>query len=227
MKTKKLNGLFGIIIGFALIAGVSSCTSKGEAGITADAFVRIANSSEGSAPQDFYLDNTKVNGSAVAYTQSSSYITTQTGNRTAEFKSTGTSTTTASSSLSLEPGKYYTVYYTGGASSQAEYATEDDMTAPSSGKAKVRFVNLSTVASSSVDLAIQGGAKIVNNLAAKAASAYQQVDAATSFQLYASGSSTAMLNLTNLSIQAGKIYTVFISGSTTATITYHIMVDKQ
>jgi Domain of unknown function (DUF4397) len=214
-----------LVIALTLVTGFSSCESKSE--ISADAFVRVANSSEGSTPQDFYLNNSKVNTSAVAYTQSSNYATTSNGNKTGEFRSTGTATVNSSASLNIEAGKYYTVYYTGGTASSASFTTLDEQTTPSTGKAKVRFVHLSSAAAASIDLAIQGGAKVVSNLAYKTASAYQEVNAATNFQLFASGSTTAALTLSNLNLQAGKIYTVYISGSTSATVSYHILVDKQ
>lgn len=227
MKTIKKDrlSLAGLVLAFAMIAGFSSC--KSDSSITGDAYIRIVNSAEGSGPQDFYLDSTKVNATAIAYGQSSNYITSQSGDREARFKSAGTSTVNSSSNVNISAGNHYTIYYTGGTSSNANYVTNDETSAPSAGKIKVRLVHLSSAAASSVDLAVQGGAKIVNGLAYKTASAYQEVDAASSFQLYASGSSTAALTLSNLGLQAGKIYTIYLSGSTTATITYHVMVDNQ
>ncbi|MBD3748800.1 MAG: DUF4397 domain-containing protein [Sphingobacteriales bacterium] len=226
MKTsKKFKETFSaLLLIFTALAGLTSCSSDSE--ISGNAYVRIVNSSESAPPQDFYLDSSKVNSSAVVYGQNTGYITTTSGNRKARFKTAGTATVNSSSNININVGNHYTVYYTGGNSSSANFTTEDDVVAPAAGKAKVRFVHLSSAAASNVDLAIQGGLKIVSNLAYKTASAYQEVDAASSFQLFASGSSTAALTLSNLSLQAGKIYTIYFSGSTTATITYHVMVDN-
>lgn len=216
----------GLFIALVALTSLSACTDDNE-DITADAYIRVVNASEGSAAQDFYLNNSKVSANAVAYTQSSSYITTTNGTKTGEFKTTGTATVNASSNINIEAGKYYTVYYTGGTSSSATFTTTtDEMVNTSANKAKVRFVHLSSAAANSIDLAIQGGTKIVNNLAYKGVSAYQEVDAATNFSLFTAGSATAAFNLTGLNIQAGKIYTVYISGSTSLTITYHVLVDK-
>jgi hypothetical protein len=226
MKTsKKLRQTYGgLLVAFAVVAGFSSC--KSDAQITGDAYVRIINSSESAPPQDFYLDSTKINSAAVAYGQNTNYVTTTSGDRKARFKTAGTTTVNSSSNVGIHAGNYYTVYYTGGTSSNANYITEDNMIAPAAGKAKVRFVHLSSAAASSIDLTIQGGQKIVSNLAYKTASTYQEVDAATSFQLFAAGSTATALNITNLGLQAGKIYTIYFSGSTTATITYHVIIDK-
>src|SRR6476619_4756770 len=187
MKTSKklIKTYSGLLLAFVAVAGLTSCSSNSNSEITGDAYVRIVNSSESAPPQDFYLDSTKVNSSAVVYGQNTNYLTTTSGNRKARFKTAGTTTVNSSSNVNINAGNYYTVYYTGGTSSSANYTTEDNLVAPTAGKAKVRFVHLSSAAAASIDLAIQGGQKIVSNLAYKAASAYQEVDAATSFQLFA------------------------------------------
>lgn len=226
MKNLILNRSYkGLAIALIALTGLSSC-SKDDNEVSASAFVRVVNSFEGSAPQDFYLDDKKQNTSAVAYTQSSSYVQTTNGTKTANFKTAGTATVNSSTSLTLDGGKYYTVYYTGGTQSSASFTTTDETVASSANKAKVRFVHLSSAAAANVDLAIQGGAKIVNNLAYKTASTYQEVDAATNFQLFTAGSSTAALSLTGLNLQVGKIYTVYLTGSTNLTITYKVLIDK-
>lgn len=163
----------------------------------------------------------------MAYTQTSSYLTTTNGNKVGSFKSNGSITVNSSATLNIDGGKYYTVYYTGEASGSAGFVTTiDEQVAASANKAKVRFVHLSSVAADKVDLAIQGGAKLISNLAYKSASAYQEVDAATNFQLFAAGSTTDGISIPTLSLQAGKVYTVYISGSTALSISYHVLVDK-
>ncbi|MXV13695.1 DUF4397 domain-containing protein [Hufsiella ginkgonis] len=222
-KTKQ--GFIFIIAATIFASFAPSCTDDGE-DLSASANLMIVNSAEGSAAQDFYVDDTKVNSQAVAYTQSSGYFTVSSGSRKAEFKSTGTTTVNSSSTLNLQGGKYYTVFYTGGSASAAAYTTEDDRTPPSSGKAKVRFVHLSSAAAASIDLAIQNGAKIVSGLAYKTASAYSEIDPAANFQLFAAGSANAALTLSSLGLQAGRIYTVYISGSTSVTITYKVVANN-
>ena len=134
MKTSKnLRQTYsGLLLAFAAVAGLTSCSSNGE--ITADAYVRIVNSSESAPPQDFYLDSTKVNSSAVVYGQNTDYITTNSGNRKARFKTSGTTTVNSSSDVSISAGNHYTVYYTGGSSSSANYTTEDNLVTPAAGK---------------------------------------------------------------------------------------------
>lgn len=210
-----------IVLLFSTMGFVSSCSKDDDTNGTAS--VMIVNSVEGSAAQDFYLDDAKVNSQAVASGQTNGYFTVNGGNHKADFKSSNSTTVNATSNMNFQNGKYYTVYYTGSASSASTFTTEDDLTAPAAGMAKVRFVHLSTAAASAVDFGVTGGAKLVTNLAYKTASAYQSVSPATTFQLFAAGSTTVGLNLINLGLQAGKIYTIYVSGSTTATLSYRII----
>jgi hypothetical protein len=208
---------------FTLLSiGLTACNKSNNDEVTGFAYVRAANSAQASAPQDFYIDDSKVNTSPLAYTQSTSYATAYAGAHTAIFKTSSTGTVNVSGSIYLSTGTYSTIYY---ADDNTGVATADDRTPPQSGKARVRFINLSSALNSSVDFGLSAGSKIITNLAYKTASAYSEVDAATSFSLYATGSSTATLNIPT-TIQAGKIYTIVISGTTTATLNYTVYVEN-
>ena len=228
MKSRNYIKLLTSLILFAvLITGSTSCTKDdtGALSLTGTANVMVVNAADGTSPQDYYSDGTKVNSSAVAYTQNSGYASTPAGNHAGVFKVSGTTTVTASGDVTFESGKYYSVYLIGSATGTASFVTEDDMSAPPSGKSKVRFVHLSAALASSIDFGITGGNKIVSALAYKTASTYNTVDANTGFTLYLAGSTTGSLTIP-AAVQAGKIYTVFISGSTTATLTYRVIVQN-
>ncbi|RZA03305.1 MAG: DUF4397 domain-containing protein [Sphingobacteriaceae bacterium] len=208
---------------FALLAiGITGCNKKDNTEVSGTAYIRAVNSAETSAPQDFYVDDSKQNSTALAYTQASAYTTVNAGTHNAQFRTSGTATVNVSGGIYLDPGTYSTFYYS---SDNTGVVVNDDNTNPQSGKARVRFINLSSAFNNSVDFGMSAGNKIITNLAYKTASAYNEVDAATSFQLYAAGSSTVTLNIPT-AIQAGKIYTIVISGTTTATITYTVYVQN-
>ena len=227
MKTyfnlKNPKTLSTLLAAFVLLSiGLAGCNKNSGPEVTGTAYVRAANSAQASAPQDFYIDESKVNTSALAYTQITPYATAYAGAHTAIFKTSSTGTVNVSGTIYLSPGTYSTLYY---ADDNTGVATGDDRTAPQSGKARVRFMNLSTALNGSVDFGISTGNKIVTNLAYKIASAYNEVDAATSFTLYIAGSSTATLTIPT-TIQAGKIYTIVISGTTTTTLNYTVYVEN-
>jgi len=211
--------LFSAII--LVSTAFTSCT-KDKANTSLSAYVQVANSAEGSAPQDFYLDNSKVTTSAVAYGQSSTFIESSAGDRMGAFKNTGSATTNTSVNLSLSAGKYYTVFYVDG---NTHTTVQDDRTAPPSGKARIRFINLSSALSSNVDFALSGGAKLASAIGFKGVSEYYDVDPASSFSVSASGSSSALVNIPT-TIQAGHIYTIFVSGDTNATVSYHLVTES-
>lgn len=222
-NTREFKYMFLLLL--FLTAVLSSCTKDDDNATGLSAYVMVTNTVEGSSAQDLKMDNATVSGSTVAYAQSSGYLNAKSGDHQAQFVNSGSTTANASFSLSLQPGQYYSIYYTGSASSGSAVTTQDDLSAPASGKAKVRFIHLSSAAASTVDFGINAGSKLVTGLAYKAASAYYTVDANTTFLLYASGSATASLSIPT-TIQAGKIYTIYVSGSTTATISYHVVAQN-
>jgi hypothetical protein len=233
MKTLTNKGSFKYLFLFvaAGVAGLSSCKTDDSSNPTPivklASYVSITNAVEGSLAQDLYLDNAKVNLSAqaVAYGQTSSYLTSTEGTHTGNFTNTNTTTATAAVSVTFTGGQYYSVYYTGTTGSATSVTTVDDLTAPAAGKAKVRFIQLSQALNTGVDFGINATTKLVTNLAYKAVSAYNSVDANTTFFLYATGSTTATLSLP-VTIEAGKIYTIYVSGNTTATLKYNVVVQK-
>lgn len=224
-NTLEFKYLFLLII--ITLAALSSCKKDNDDQINGQASIMVTNAAEGSAAQDLMLDNATVSGSTVAYAHSSNYLNVKSGNHQAKFVNSGSATANATFNLSLQSGQHYSIYYTGDAStsSSSYFVTQDDLSAPASGKAKVRFVHLSSAAASTIDLGIATGNKIITGLAYRTASAYYTVDANTTFLLYASGSVTASLNIPT-TVQAGKIYTIYVSGATSATITYHIVAEN-
>lgn len=218
-KKLKLLSLFAIVL---LIIGLSSCSKNDNGSSSTSAYVQVSNAADGSPSQDFYVDNNKLTTSAVVYGSSSDFLMTSTGDHQGKFESSGTSTVNASVSLSLQAGKYYSVFYVEGNSASSYQA---DRTIPQSGKARIRFINLSSGLSTAVDFGITTGAKVATNLAYKAASAYYEVDPATAFSLYATGSASAIISLP-ATLEAGHVYTIYISGATSAAVTAHVVTEK-
>ncbi|MGZ3832857.1 MAG: DUF4397 domain-containing protein, partial [Mucilaginibacter sp.] len=139
MKTtylsKNLKRLSFSLLTCALCAlAFSACNKKDNGSATLSANVRVTNSSQASVPQDFFMDSNKITASAVAYGQSTDYMTTSVGNRQAAFKNSGTTTVNTSFNVSLQAGKYYSVFYADG---NSYTAVQDDRTTPQSGKARV------------------------------------------------------------------------------------------
>jgi len=218
---------FAAVCAIAVAGLFSSCSKDSGASASVTANVMIVNSTEGSAPQDFYSDSTKVDATAVAYGQGSGYLSTASGSHTGQFRNAGSTTVNASSSFVFSGGANYSVFYGSDASSNKFVATsQDDLTLPSAGKAKVRFVQLSSAAASSLDIALGDGTKVASALVFRSMSAYNNIDPTASFSLFATGTTTASLTIPASTLQAGKIYTILISGATTATVSYHVIAQN-
>ncbi|MDB5025009.1 MAG: hypothetical protein JWP78_2764 [Mucilaginibacter sp.] len=225
MKTisdsKKLRSLSLSLLAFVMLAVAMTSCMKDGSNNNLPAFVQVVNSSEASLPQDFYLDSTRLTTSAVAYGSGSAFLNAAPGNYQARFKNSGTATVNVTFTLALTAGKSYSVFYTEG---NSYTSFQDERSVPQSGKARVRFINLSSALPSNIDFAAAGGAKLVSNLAYKTASTYMDVDPATSFSLYTSGSSSALISIP-ATLQAGHTYSIYVSGNTRATVTLHVVTE--
>jgi len=211
----QIPGLFAGLVAATLM--FSSCSKDdNELIIHGEAKVMIVNAASGSVAQDFYLDNTKVNSEAVAYSQSSSYISTGAGyGRKAEFKNTGSTNANFNGYVDLNPNENYTFFYTGKAdgSGNSSAVFKDDKTAPSGNKAKLRFVNFAE-GLASANLLVKGGLVFATNIAFGTSSGFSEVDPGTfALQTVLTTNASTSADLGSFTLQAGKIYTIYTSGS--------------
>ena len=84
-----------------------------------------------------------------------------------------------------------------------------DLTAPAAGKAHVRFIHLSPDAPA-VDITLSDGTVLFGNYEFKQATGFTPLDAATyNLQVSLAGTSTVVLDRPGITLEDGKIYTVF------------------
>jgi hypothetical protein len=216
LKTPKFLLFFSLAIA---IVSFASCSKKSE--VTGNGYVQVTNASETASPIDFYVDNTKINNTALVYNQSTSYFAVTSTDHPAIIKSSASGVNAAAFNIRPLPDAYYSVFYVGAFT----VSYQDDVTAPQTGKARVRFVNLNLDLTADIDFGITGGAKIITGLANKLNSAYVEVNPGTTFSLYTAGSTTELLNIPT-TIQAGHIYTVYLSGTTTVGVKATVLLQK-
>ncbi len=191
----------------------SSCSDDDDIENGKSVNVKVVNSAEASGSQDFYIDGTKV--TTVSENQASNYIaTTNSGNdRDVEFKKTGSSEVYASEDVDLKDNKNYTFILSGTGNSAKITAAEDDLSAPASGKAKVRFIHLNSGAGK-VDLGVVTNSKLVSNVSYGDVSNFFEVEAgAQVLNVYPAGQANSNLALNFAALNAGRIYTVILKGS--------------
>jgi hypothetical protein len=185
MKTSKNKPLLTVLALslISIIAVLTSCTSSNNNNDVPPAHVMVVNTVKGSAAQTLKLNNNTVNTTAVAYGQSSGYVTELPGNDNAQFFNSGSAAVNASFSVTLNPNSYYTVYYAGNDTTNTAYTAQDDLTIPASGFASVQFINFSAV--SAFDFGLVGSSKLASSVATNTASAFYSV----AYTVYITGSS--------------------------------------
>jgi hypothetical protein len=218
----KISQCLSILFTIALLSAIfSSCKKNNDDDNRPRVGIAVTNAASLSLPQDVYLDNQKVNVEPLAYTKTIGYIFVD-GNPTITVTNATSTTANGSATADFVPGRYYSAYY---AEDKSVNVFENDRSTPPAGKARIRFINLGTGVGSSVDFGFSGGAKIVSALTYKTASAYQDVDPALGYSLYSGGSASVLLNIP-ITLQAGGIYTVYISGVVGTSLGYKLIAEN-
>jgi len=127
-------------------------------------------------------------------------------------------------------GKAYSVFAIDSVSSIEPLVLEDDLTAPATGKAHVRFVHLSPDAPA-VDVAVTAGPVVFSNVAFRGYQGFTPLNAGTyNLEVRVAGTATVALPLPGITLEAGKIYTVFargfLSGAGAQALGAEIIVNK-
>ena len=160
---------------------------------------------------DLYVDDVKV-GTNLTYPNNTGYLTVDAGTRNVKVNVTGTSVTAIEADLPLTEDVSYSVFAIDTVASIEPVVTIDDLTTPAMGKAHVRFAHFSPDAPP-VDITTTAGTVVFGDYAFKEIGSFTPLDAGTyDLQVRLAGTSTVVLNLPGITLQAGKIYTVFARG---------------
>jgi hypothetical protein len=173
--------------------------------------VLVTHASPDAPGVDLLVDN-MIAGSNLTFPNSTGYLDVTSGTRNIKVNVTGTSTTALQANLTLDANKNYSVFAVNNVSSIEAIVLEDNLAAPASGKAHVRFLHLSPNAPA-VDITLTDGTVVFGNKAFKEYTAFTPLDAGTyNLQVRLAGTSTVVLDLPNITLSNGKIYTVFAKG---------------
>ncbi len=175
------------------------------------------------ALMDLLVDGT-AQFSNVPYQGASGYLSLASGSRNFKVQATNVpGSYLGNSDTILLGGRDYSVVNIGSNGVVQSIALTDANFTPTSGKARVRFVNAS-LAAIPVDVLVNFVSE-TTNVAPNSASAYFELDASTyAFTFTASGSSTALLSLPSQTLTAGLRYSIYIVG-TAANPSYIVVQD--
>ncbi|MBB6239395.1 hypothetical protein HDC90_004048 [Pedobacter sp. AK013] len=205
--------------------GLSSCKKHNpDEVVNGQAKVKMVNASPANEHQDVYLDNEKLTTVALAFGETSDYVKIPSGNRNISY--TGTNNTTTDTSFNFTPSITYTTFLVTNKKGEMEIVSyEDNLSNTEIGKAKIKLINLTPNFATGINVMVEGGTQFVNGLAFKEASSYFTVD--TGFNLkYTVVGSGNVKTIQNTALEAGKIYTIWFSGTTAATLAAHIITDN-
>lgn len=173
---------------------------------------------------DVYVNNTKVNGTALAFYTGypdREYLALTPGAAALKVSTPASGTvaeqTVLTANATFDADKYYTVAAAGTAAAPVAVVFNDDLSIPDAGKAYLRVINLVSNGPG-VDLAIGTAAPLVSNVGYKSASDFVAVAPANSsapltLQVRSAGTATLLgATITNFTAFAGRKYTILVRG---------------
>lgn len=215
-KTIKFTGLLSLIV---LI--LASCRKDNENSNTVSTSkIAFVHASPGSIVYDFKVNSGKENPQAIAYSKYIGYGLIPSGKSEFSITAIGSNQVAAKSVFDLKPHTAYSIYITDVPSKANLLLTEDDLSMPVAGKAKIRFINLSPDAGS-LDLSILGDTSaIFTKTSFRSNTAFVQVNPSTAIGFSISDSTkTSVATSLKYRLEQGKIYTVIAKGLKSATDT--------
>ena len=139
------------------------------------------------------------------------------GTRNIKVNAAGTSTSVIDADVIFAANKNYSVFAADLLNNITPLVFEDDLTAPASGNAHVRFIHLSPDAPA-VDITLTDGTIVFGNYEFKQATAFTPLAAGSyDLQVRVAGTTTVALDLPGIALEDGKIYTVFAKGTLNGT----------
>ncbi len=194
--------LLALILAMALVPIASAQSGNAK--------VRVIHASPDAPAVDVYVDGSKVL-SSVPFFAVSDYLDVPAGEHRFQVTAAGGSPDDAviDATATVDAGIAYTVAATGNLAEIQPTIIVDDMSAPASGKAKVRVYHFSPDAPA-VDVKLKDGATLIPGLAFPNASDYLEVDAGSyDIVVTPAGGDAVVIDLSGTTLEAGNTYEVF------------------
>jgi hypothetical protein len=178
--------------------------------------VMVVHASPNAPAVDIRVNNA-IAGTNLAYPGNTGYLPVNAGATNLKVSPTGTTTYVIDANVTLTADMNYSVFALDSVSKIKAAVVSDNLAAPAAGKAHVRFFHLSPNAPA-VDIAVKNGPvlfgnRMFNDQTNANFTQFTPVDAGTyNLEVRVAGTSTVALDLPNITLQQGKIYTVFARG---------------
>lgn len=170
------------------------------------------NSAASSSAIDLYAIGNKLNSVPLAYGNSTAYQNLASGVRAVQVKSNLSNKLLATNTIHVQRDSSYTFFVYESNNAVNTVITQDDLSLPSFGNAKVKFANMS-VGLSAADLVVSNGPTVASSVSFGTIGSYTELKAGTyNLILRVHGSNTILLSIPNVRLDNGKIYTIWSSG---------------
>jgi hypothetical protein len=174
--------------------------------------VLVVHASPDAPAVDVLVDNGSPAVQDLMFPENTGYVALNSGTRNVKVNVANTNNTVINADLNLNPDLNYSVFAVNTVSSIEPLVLVDDLATPASGMTHVRFVHLSPDAPA-VDVAVTGGPVLFGDVSFKDYQGFAPVNAGTyNLEVRLAGTSTVVLPLPGIALQAGNIYTVFAKG---------------
>ena len=209
--------------GLGLLVLLNSCIKEPEPEVIGVAKARYVNAVQGSTAQDFYSNGKLLSSVSLAYGSYSNYFDIASGSNIFAVADPGSTVGNGGfGPVAIKIGSNSTVYYYKDlmGANKAGY-TADDMTAPATGKARVRFLHLNHFLNNSIGVNTSEAVVVFTGLGFGIASNYFEVNPGTKF--VGTGTGVVTAPVIDFAFQAGKIYTIWIDGSVATELKGHVI----
>ncbi len=219
------------VIVLLMFAGFTGCSDddNNPAVPAAKSNVMVIHASPDAPAVDIVVEGNVVKAN-LAYPNSTPYVEVDAGTRNVKLNAAGTSNTIMEGNLPLEAGKNYSVFAADTLGSIEPVVFTDDLTAPDSGKARIRFIHLSPDAPA-FDVTLTDGTLIFHDYAFRGGSNFISLNTGT-YDLWVkfAENGSVVIALPNITLEEGKIYTIFakglVGGTGTQALGAEIIVNK-
>lgn len=209
--------LFSLLGGLAAITGVVSCNDKNDNTTPPIASFGIVHASPDAGNVDVYFGG-GLAAQNFAYGSDTGYFAVTPGTYSLQVAPAGTSNYVLNTNLSLAAGLTYSVFTIDSLSSIKAAVVQDDFTIPPTDSVRVRFLHFSPDAPA-VDVTVAGGStwfsnRTFNDQSSNASfQAFTTIKAGTyNLEVKAAGTSTVVLPIPSITLEGGKVYTLYAKG---------------
>lgn len=206
----KISAVLGLAVLF------SSCLKNNDDYKPGVSSVTLINAYSGSPDVDFYIDGNRATTQPLLYKQNTAYLGLYSGNRYVGITKAGDDKALMNAPGGFAPGRSYSLFIAKKGTASGDSITaalaEDNLTAPASGKAKLRFANFMT-GSPQLDVYAQAAAdSLFGKKPFKSVSVFKEIEPGDkTFEFKQTGQSEVKLSVP-VTLEAGKIYTLTAAG---------------